>query len=93
MSAPAAPPAWLKPAKVAELLDVDESTVYRWMKKGDGRGIILRSVRIGKYGARCRADWVDRFMRGEQVPASEAQPEPQPHPDTKTKPGPQRARW
>lgn len=90
MSAPAWP--WLKPAQVAELLAVDESTAYRWMKKGDQRGIILRSVRTGKYGTRCRADWVDRFMRGEQVPASEALPDVKPQPDTKTKPGP-RARW
>lgn len=76
-------PAWLKPAKVAELLDVDVTTAYRWMKTGDRRGIILRSVRTGRYGTRCRADWVDRFMRGEQVPASEARPEPQA--DTKAK--------
>lgn len=72
-------PAWLKPAKVAELLDVHESTVYRWTTKGDGRGLRLVCVRVGKYGTRYREDWVDRFVRGEQVPASEARP------DTKTK--------
>lgn len=90
MSAPAWP--WLKADRVAELLGVDVTTAYRWMQKGDSRGIVLRSVRIGKRNIRCRADWVDRFMRGEQVPASEAEPQPQPQPDTKAKPGP-RASW
>lgn len=88
MNAPAWP--WLKATQVAELLAVDVATAYRWMKKGDQRGIVLRSVRLGKRGTRCRRDWIDRFMRGEQVPIEETLPPPKL--DTKTKPGP-RASW
>lgn len=90
MSAPAWP--WLKASQVAELLGVDVTTAYRWMQKGDPRGIVLRSVRIGKRNTRCRADWVDRFAKGEQVPIEETLP-PKPTVDTTTaRPGP-RARW
>lgn len=68
-------PAWLKPVEVARQLRVSPQTIYRWTSKGNRRGIRLVCVRTGVYGTRYRADWVERFMRGEQVPIAETKPE------------------
>lgn len=84
--------AWLTPTDVAKRFRVSTSTVYRWTARGNGLGIRLVCVRIGKYNTRYREDWVDRFAKGEQVPASEALPDVKPPSDTKTKPGP-RPTW
>ena len=66
-----APLTWLTPQQAAQRLQVSVSTVYRWTRRGDQRGLRLVCVRTGVYGTRYRIDWIDRFMLGEQVAQEE----------------------
>lgn len=68
--------AWLTPHEAAQRLRVSVSTVYRWTNTGNRRGLRLVCVRTGAYGIRYRADWIDRFLLGEQVPAKETKLKP-----------------
>lgn len=74
------PHVWLTPEEAGTLARVSASTIYRWTGRGkphyvgDPDPLILRCVRTGTYGTRIRADWLDRFMLGEQVSESETKP-------------------